>query len=326
MAIPLGVYRGRGCGIGPINTYETFLGRTVDYVLDFMVEAPTTWAQFETGLLTGSTTIAAWTNQLGSRKLVLGVPACCMGTTWATEASGANDTHWKNLGNALVAAGLANAVLRIGREFNGSWYPWKVVEGNQTNYINGYTHIVNTLKTVTGQAFRFNWNPYLGVGNLTSRGTESCYPGNAVVDEIGLDVYDYNTGAYPTVASSVASAVAAAGITANLQRQVVDTMLTEWDSVRGWYGFALSKGKPLVFPEWGLRLWRDANVYKGGGDNAELVRAMYLFMKGMSQTGTWAAMWEDPALGGMGVSDPDTNPNRQVPTPMARATFLRYFA
>ena len=33
--------------------------------------------------------------------------------------------------------------------------------------------------------------PTLGVGNLTTRGTESCYSGDSYVDEIGVDVYDW---------------------------------------------------------------------------------------------------------------------------------------
>lgn len=325
--IPLGVYRGRGCGIAPINAYETFVGRPVDYVVDFMLETPTTWAQFERGALTTTVDVSAWTGLLGARTLALGVPACCMGTTWAIEAAGTNDAHWRALGASLVTAGLGNAVLRIGREFNGSWYNWKVVEGGQTNYIAGYSHIVSVLRGVAGSSFRFNWNPYLGVGNLTAHGAESCYPGDAYVDEIGIDIYDYNAGsAYPTSTTAISSETAADAITTVMQQKVFDIMLTEWDSLRGWYGLARTHNKPLTFPEWGLRLWRDANIYTAGGDNAVLVAGMGKFIQGLSTPGSWAAMWEDPALGGMGVSDPDTGVNRQVATPMARAEFFKWFA
>lgn len=327
MSIPLGVYRGRGCGIGPINTYESFVGRQVVYVLDFMVEAPTTWAAFETGLLAGTTTVAAWNGILGSRKLVLGVPACCMGTTWATEASGGNDAHWTALGNALVAAGLGNATLRIAREFNASWYPWKVTEANYTSYITGYRRIVTTLRAVANQSFRFCWNPYLGVGNMTTHGTEATWPGAAYVDEVGLDVYDGDwSGIYPRTTAATSTAVAASAITSAMHQKVWDSMLTQWDSIRGWYQHCLNNNRPLTFPEWGLRLWRDANVYHGGGDNAVLVKGMADFCRGMPAAGVWAGMWEDPTLGGMGVSDPDTTAGRQCATPLSRAAFLTGFA
>ena len=35
-SIPIGVYRGRGCGISAIGVYENFIGREVQNVVDFM--------------------------------------------------------------------------------------------------------------------------------------------------------------------------------------------------------------------------------------------------------------------------------------------------
>ena len=101
-----------------------------------------------------------------------------------------------------------------------------------------------------------------------------------------------------------------------------DIALTERDSLRGWYSLALSHGKPLSFPEWGLVLWKTGSSYLGGGDNAMFVRAMADFISGCSLFG-WHAMWEDPW--GAGVCDPDTKPGRPIPAPMSRAAFLQAF-
>jgi hypothetical protein len=103
---------------------------------------------------------------------------------------------------------------------------------------------------------------------------------------------------------------------------VLDIMLTQWDSLRGWYSLALNHGKPLSFPEWGLVLWKTDHSYLGGGDNATFVRAMADFICGCSLFG-WHAMWEDPW--GAGVCDPDTKPGRPIPAPMSRAAFLQAF-
>jgi hypothetical protein len=312
-SIPIGVYRGRGCGAAAIESYETFLGRQVDYVLDFMVESPSSWAQFEAGSLTTNTDVSAWQGQLGTRTLVLGIPACCLDSGWADEAAGHNDSHWSALGSRLVSLGFSDAVLRIAREMNGSWYTWAVHEGGQATYISGYQHVVSVLRAVPGARFRFCWNPYLGPGTLSSSGTESAYPGDAYVDEIGVDVYDGDwSGIYGESADV---------ITATQQRQVWNRMLAERDSLRGWYRLALSHGKPLCFPEWGLRLWRDAGAYHGGGDNAVLVQGMADFITGCGAA--WHAMWEDPW--GAGVADPDTLLSRPIPVPMARAAFLAAF-
>src|SRR5262245_13330798 len=132
--IPIGVFRGFGCGLSAIEEYENWLGRNVDYVLDFTPVAPASWEQFEEGRLAannegiGDQTVQVWQEQLGSRLLVLGVPACCMGTTWSQEAAGTNDAHWTALGERLISLGLGSCILRIGREFNGNWYNWKVLQ------------------------------------------------------------------------------------------------------------------------------------------------------------------------------------------------------
>ena len=227
--------------------------------------------------------------------------------------------HWEALGSRLIGLGLGGALLRIGREFNGNWYPWQVAEGGQASYIAGYQHVVTVLRALPGAAFRFCWSPALGTGNLTATGTESCYPGDAYVDEIGVDVYDW------TQKNSAGAQVypgKAADTTPAQQQQVLDIMLTQWDSLRGWYSLALSHGKPLSFPEWGLVLWKTGSSYLGGGDNAVFVRAMADFISGCSLFG-WHAMWEDPW--GAGVCDPDTKPGRPIPAPMSRAAFLEAF-
>jgi hypothetical protein len=315
------VYRSAAPDFAWVQAYEAFLGRGVDYVLAFMPDRPS-WDQFGQAVLQsftngppGATPATAWAPLLGPRRLVLGVPACVQGTTWAGEASGVNDAHWEELGRTLVAGGLGNCVLRIGREFNGfkeAWPPWQVSEGGQAAYIAGYRHVVDVLRAVPGAAFRFCWNPTIGNGNLTVHGTESCYPGDAHVDDIGLDVYDYTVdGIYPGDPSRVTTAQ---------QQAVFDRMLTMWDGLWGWYSLARHHGKPLSFPEWGLVCWKTGGFYPGGGDNALFVRGVGDMIAG-SGLGGWHAFWEDRE---MGVCDPDV-PARAVAVPRARAAFLEQF-
>jgi len=327
--VPAGVYRGAPADIAPIAAYERFLGRQVTYVVAFMADTPASWAQFEAGTLAASTnggpgphTAADWAPILGGRKLALAVPACCMGSTWADEAAGKNDQHWAALARTLITAGLGNSTLRIAREFNGSWYRWTVNGGNAAAYRTAYARIVTVMRGVPGAAFRFCWNPCLGQGTFgPGSGAETAWPGAGVVDEIGLDVYDGDwAGIYPGHADQ---------ITTTQQQQVWDGMLTEWDSLRGWYNVARGAvpampvpagGIPLSFPEWGLRTWMDGGTYHGGGDNAILIRGMAEFITGCGAA--WHALWEDPLRG---VADPDTAPGRLCAVPMARAAFLGMF-
>lgn len=308
--VPIGVFRGRACGMAAIESYEAWLGRPVDYVLDFMMERPPTWDHFEQGNVTGSATISTWSGGLGSRRLALGVPACCVNTTWADEARGANDGHWTNLGNLLVSEGFADAVVRLGREMN-SWYPWQVRPASVPDYIAGFRHVVTLLRGVSGQSFTFQWNPIQGPGTLAREGVTAAYPGDPYVDEIGVDSYDTDwSGIYDTSFRRSPRA----------QKRVWRHLLTQADGYQDWGRFAAAHGKPLVLPEWGLRLWRDAGVYHGGGDNALFIRNMAAWMNEVGVR--WHAFWEHE---GVGVFDPDDHPGRIVAVPQARAAWLEEF-
>ena len=277
--VPVGVFRGRmgayvstgntaaltkvagmpptdGSPLSSIQAYETWLNKTVNYVLDFMIEAPATWTQFEqavVGTVAGTDLPLAGWGSLGARKMMLGVPACAGasigsgGATWAAEAAGTNDTHWTALGNYLISNGYGNACLRIGREFNGGWYPWAVTSSNLSDYISGWRHIVTLLRGLTGANFTYCWNPYLGLGNNSSGISDvtTAYPGDTYLDTIGLDVYDagYPAEGAPYTRSS------------SLQQSRFSTQQTQTNGLNAWASFAAAHSKLIGYPEWGLTLW-----------------------------------------------------------------------
>ena len=113
------------------------------------------------------------------------------------------------------------------------------------------------MRGLPGAAFRFCWSPALGAGDVPAKGTESCYPGDSYVDEIGVDFYDFTQR---TSAGAQFYPGETAGTTTVQQQEVLDSMLTQRDSLRGWYSLALNHGKPLSFPEWGLVLWKTGRV------------------------------------------------------------------
>ena len=270
---PIGVYRS-GATLHAIENYEAFLGAQVEFVLDGIPDRPT-WVQFEAGATPSGKTVASWGGgQLGTRRLVLAVPACVQGSSWDTEASGANDAHWTALGNTLVSNGLGNTVLRIAREFNGGWYPWTIGWASPAGHsaasaIAGWRHIVSVLRAVPGQEFTFMWNPTIGVQNglLAVGGVEQAYPGGDYADVIGLDIYDGDwSGIYANTLAPRTTAQQLASFDQNI--------LNCQDGLYAWDKLAQGWGKPLAYPEWGLRLWLDGTVYHGGGDNPLFVEAM----------------------------------------------------
>ncbi len=325
-----GVYRGP-CGIyaqsptvvspssgqqgAGITAYATWLGKTVTYVLDYQTNTPTTWAQFTGCTLynprgaANYTALSTW-GSLGARTMMLGLSPCAGrstgsgGTTWAAEAAGTNDTYWTTLGNNLVSWGYGSAYLRIGREFNYGGYIWSPSTTGDTpnQYIAGYQHIVTLLKGIAGNSFKFMWNPGTPTGTMAGQAaasasydTQAWYPGDSYVDSIGLDVYDWGNGSYPT------QTAAPWGNRTLAQQQANWAYIQSGqDGLASWSQFASTHGKQLAFPEWGLQQWLEGSTYIGGGDDPLFVTSMANFM---AANCLMQAMWEDP---GQGVFDADS--------------------
>ncbi len=128
------------------------------------------------------------------------------------------------IGQALVAAGQSDAIIRVMWEQNqdvDGWFPnWNQLAFTAAQYISTFQNIVTTMRNVPGQTFRFMWNPNGGTGNeAPGRTWTDTWPGKAYVDLVGVDQYDYS------------------GYAQNIQAIVA---------------FAQSQGLPAALPEWGL--------------------------------------------------------------------------
>ncbi len=189
-------------------------------------------------------------------RLVLGVPMLptinghSVGTL-AAGASGRYDAEFATLAQTLVSYGEGNAILRIGWEFNGTWYPWSVTnQADAANYAAYFRAIVTTMRIVPGAAFRFVWNATSG---SEPEAAQNAYPGDAYVDYIGLDLYDQVWGIPldPTLA---------------WPRYVTEVNGLQWLA-----SFAAAHDKPAVIPEWGLTIRSDGH---GLGDDPLYVAKM----------------------------------------------------
>ncbi|MET9591696.1 glycosyl hydrolase [Streptomyces sp. NPDC006516] len=152
-------------------------------------------------------------------------------------AAGQFDEHFRRLAERLVLLGVPDTVIVLGWEMNGTTYThrcgpdpvaWKAY----------WKRIVAAMRSVPGQEFRFDFAP--------SRGRDAvpwteCYPGDDVVDIIGMDSYDQPPA------------------------QTFDDQVNEPYGLQKQVDFAAEHGKPISFPEWGL--FRN-------GDNPEYMRRM----------------------------------------------------
>ncbi len=185
--------------------------------------------------------------------------------TLATGATGAYNSYFVTLAQTLVAAGESGAYLRLGWEFDGNWYAWQALTpAAEANYATYFQQIVTAMRSVSGENFKFVWNPDASAfvpdqSIVSGYNVSLAYPGNAYVDYIGLDAYDqsWNTPQTPSNAwaDSTLPALSAAET------------------------FAAAQGKPLAFCEWGIAIRSDGH---GLGDDPLYVNNMVSWMRAHS--------------------------------------------
>jgi len=174
----------------------------------------------------------------------------------ATGATGAYNSYFVSLAQALVAAGESSAYLRLGWEFDGGWYAWSATTpAAEASYAAYFAQIVTAMRAVPGANFSFVWNPDVAAFNDAPYNVALAYPGNAYVNVIGLDTYDQSWASPQTPA--------------NAWNQ------TTLPTLNLAHSFATGKGEPLAFPEWGLAIRGDGH---GLGDDPSYVANMLAFM------------------------------------------------
>ena len=195
---------------------------------------------------------AAWRDAAPDRMLVVGVPMLPdneggvsddrVRALLATGAAGAYDAHFTVLAQRLVALGAPDAVLTLGWEMNSSTYTSRCGP-DPTAWKAYWRNIVDAVRAVPGQRFRFDFAPTRGAD---AHPWPDCYPGDDVTDVIGMDSYDL-AGSDPTRSGSFAGYVHEPyGLLAQVR-------------------FAAAHHKPVSYPEWGMY---------GGGDDPAYVRQM----------------------------------------------------
>ncbi|MEU2394833.1 glycosyl hydrolase [Streptomyces sp. NPDC007369] len=152
-------------------------------------------------------------------------------------AEGRFDAHFRKLAERLVDLGVPDTVIVLGWEMNGQTYTHRCAP-DPDNWKAYWRRIVTTMRSVPGQEFSFDFAPNRGTDAI---GWTRCYPGDDVVDIIGMDSYDQGPG------------------------RTFDDHITQPYGLQHHVDFAKAHGKRISYPEWGL--FRR-------GDNPEYVRRM----------------------------------------------------
>ena len=98
-------------------------------------------------------------------------------TRWATEIKAWGQPLW----------------LRFAHEMNGNWYPWSAgVNGNSADqYVAAWRHVHDIFQRVGATNVSWVWTPNVIMGATPT--LASLYPGDAYVDVIGMDGYNWGT-------------------------------------------------------------------------------------------------------------------------------------
>ena len=288
----MGSYGGAGdTGVRRIPDFEAWLGRPIPLGLEFLFFK--NWGNGSVGnspVSLGGWAIDQWAKQ--KRKMVFSLPMTVQGTPLSEVAAGTHDDSYRYLAKKLVAKGFGDAILRVGWEFNGGWYPWAAA-GHAQDWVAAYRHIVDVMRSVPGQHFRFDWNPahsQLGIK------PDAVYPGDDYVDIIGQDVY------------------------CNWWKDADKDPKTRWNTMMNqpygllWHkNFAGKHGKPMSFPEWATGTRPDGH---GCGDDPYFIEQMAAWIS--SNNVAYQVYWNYPA--------PDYNGQLSKGRyPESAAAFLRLF-
>jgi hypothetical protein len=112
--------------------------------------------------------------------------------TIAQVNSGAADACFRDVAQRFAAFGHP-VWLRLWWEFSGSWFPWKIDPSNPQAFITAWQRVVGIFKAAGATNTMFVWSPDEGYYDQSKTLQENGYPGDAYVDWVGSDGYNWNS-------------------------------------------------------------------------------------------------------------------------------------
>jgi hypothetical protein len=117
------------------------------------------------------------------------------GVTLDSIISGSQDAVIRARANGLKGLG-AKVFLRFAHEMNGNWYPWSGAQnGNSTSkYVSAYKHVHDVFESQGATNVVWVWSPnHENVPSSSWNAYQNYYPGDAYVDWVGVDGYNFGT-------------------------------------------------------------------------------------------------------------------------------------
>jgi hypothetical protein len=206
-----------------LQIWEKWLKQPPTSVLGIDFYAQSTWQDFSQL----SWVPGIWKKLNPARNVVWSVPLTVKGTALADVADGMHDAEFEAAARAIAEA-QPNAIIRLGWEMNLASMAW-FAKGQEADYIRAFRRVVEIFRRYSS-GFKYDWCPGWGPQDEPA---DLSYPGDDVVDYIGLDVYDFKYDGSVEQRWNTFYMKAAFGL--------------EWHR-----DFAARHGKPMSYPEWGV--------------------------------------------------------------------------
>lgn len=210
--------------------------------------------------------------------------------TWKAEA--ANDptlmAYFANYAKEVNDLGFKSVIIRLGYEFDGGWNPFgnlNVMSDMPGNYIKAWQNIVSAMrKADTRHVIKgFFWNPTDGNVQIDQF---AYYPGDAYVDFVGFDEYDFGyNGDYKVSETQPAQA-----------QQDAAWKNMELPRINRFADLARKHNKRIIIGEWGLWQLNDKS-HPSGGDNPSYIKRMYDWMSDPKNRVYMEVYFETPSDG-----------------------------
>lgn len=249
---------GASGGVDKMGEFGEWRGRPADVLVIWHPWWKKGWGGVKRFAKTGAIKdVAGWRGQLS-----MGYAMFPKGSSHEECAAGDYDEYHEDIARQIAGLDRGDMIARVGWEANGS-YPWNAnndPDPEFANYKACFRRIVGILRAAN-PAIRIDWT-------LRKRGSElfkgdhaglplaAMYPGDDVVDIIGVDFYD----SYPSFPD----------------RRTWDSFYMKNDAenpkgLGAWLAFARARDKQLSFPEWAVR--RDGEHW----DNPFFIERMHEF-------------------------------------------------
>jgi hypothetical protein len=215
-----------------LQSWEKWLNQKPSSVLGVDFYGGENWDDFQKA----SWVPGLWKKLNPARNVVWSVPLTIRGTPLADVADGLHDTEFETAARAIAEAH-PKAIIRLGWEMNLATMAW-FAKDVEADYTRAFRRVVGIFRKYS-RDFKYDWCPGWGPQDGPA---DLAYPGDDVVDYIGLDVYDFKQEASPEERWNLFYLKAPFGL--------------EWHRE-----FAARHGKPLSFPEWGVGNFGDNPVF-----------------------------------------------------------------